>query len=105
MWQISSRGNILPCDGRTDGDLTGCNIHQRGGGGEKQIDYVLCAECERPANNRARRSERGAADGALWSGLMNAIRYEIRDTIRDAIFNVRSKADISQLNLPHGTDN
>jgi len=28
------------------------------------------------------------------------IRY---DTIR--YFNVRSKADISQLNLPHGTDN
>jgi len=32
----------------------------------------------------------------------HSIRY---DTIRDAIFNVRSKADISQLNLPHGTDN
>ena len=30
--------------------------------------------------------------------------YTIRyDTIRDAILNVRSKADISQLNLPHGT--
>jgi len=31
---------------------------------------------------------------------VNVIRY---DTIR--YFNVRSKADISQLNLPHGTDN
>ena len=30
----------------------------------------------------------------------DTIRY---DTIR--YFNVRSKADISQLNLPHGTDN
>ena len=30
----------------------------------------------------------------------NHLRY---DTIR--YFNVRSKADISQLNLPHGTDN
>jgi len=27
------------------------------------------------------------------------------DTIRDASFNVRLKADISQLNLQHGTDN
>ena len=28
------------------------------------------------------------------------------DTIRyEMLFNVRSKADISQLNLPHGTDN
>ena len=26
----------------------------------------------------------------------------MKDTIRDAIFNVRSKADISQLNLPRG---
>ena len=35
----------------------------------------------------------------------NLIRY---DTIRydtRCYFNVRSKADISQLNLPHGTDN
>ena len=30
------------------------------------------------------------------------VRY---DTIRDAIFNVRSKADMSQLNLLHGTNN
>jgi len=32
----------------------------------------------------------------------------VRDTIRydtRCYFNVRSKADISQLNLPHGTDN
>ena len=28
-----------------------------------------------------------------------------QDTIRDATFNVRSKADMRQLNLPHGTDN
>ena len=33
-----------------------------------------------------------------------ALHFTIRyDTIR--YFNVRSKADISQLNLPHGTDN
>ena len=30
----------------------------------------------------------------------NTIRYDAR-----CYFNVRSKADISQLNLPHGTDN
>jgi len=36
-------------------------------------------------------------------GLREAcIRY---DTIRDASFNVRLKADVSQLNLQHGTDN
>ena len=35
-------------------------------------------------------------------------RHEGNDTIRydtRCYFNVRSKADISQLNLPHGTDN
>ena len=32
--------------------------------------------------------------------LDNTIRYDTR-----CYFNVRSKADISQLNLPHGTDN
>ena len=33
---------------------------------------------------------------------LSAIRY---DTIRDAILTCAPKADISQLNLPHGTDN
>ena len=32
--------------------------------------------------------------------LHNTIRYDTR-----CYFNVRSKADVSQLNLPHGTDN
>ena len=32
--------------------------------------------------------------------LTSLIRYDTR-----CYFNVRSKADISQLNLPHGTDN
>ena len=32
--------------------------------------------------------------------LNNLLRYDTR-----CYFNVRSKADISQLNLPHGTDN
>jgi len=38
----------------------------------------------------------------------NQINYDFNDTIRydtRCYFNVRSKADISQLNLPHGTDN
>jgi len=33
-------------------------------------------------------------------GVKSQIRYDTR-----CYFNVRSKADISQLNLPHGTDN
>jgi len=33
-------------------------------------------------------------------GPYDTIRYDTR-----CYFNVRSKADISQLNLPHGTDN
>ena len=36
------------------------------------------------------------------------MKYNHRGTIRHdtrCYFNVRSKADISQLNLPHGTDN
>jgi len=36
---------------------------------------------------------------SLW-GRLDTIRYDTR-----CYFNVRSKADISQLNLPHGTDN
>ena len=42
--------------------------------------------------NRNRRRDKG----------YDTIRY---DTIRECYFNVRSKADMSQLNLPHGTDN
>ena len=38
--------------------------------------------------------------GLLPSQLGGTIRYDTR-----CYFNVRSKADISQLNLPHGTDN
>ena len=38
----------------------------------------------------------GQMDGAI----LLAIRYDTR-----CYFNVRSKADISQLDLPHGTDN
>jgi len=34
------------------------------------------------------------------SSLARYIRYDTR-----CYFNVRSKADMSQLNLPHGTDN
>ena len=36
----------------------------------------------------------------VWTKFSNTIRYDTR-----CYFNVRSKADISQLNLPHGTDN
>ena len=41
-------------------------------------------------------------DGRIWAIDCNLlkIRYDTR-----CYFNVRSKADISQLNLPHGTDN
>ena len=35
-----------------------------------------------------------------WPFVGDTIRYDTR-----CYFNVRSKADISQLNLPHGTDN
>jgi len=45
--------------------------------------------------------QRGVAKGLKVPCLfMIAIRYDTR-----CYFNVRSKADISQLNLPHGTDN
>jgi len=36
----------------------------------------------------------------VFEGFEDTIRYDTR-----CYFNVRSKADISQLNLPHGTDN
>ena len=42
-------------------------------------------------------AERGLSTN--WTEL-NWVRYDTR-----CYFNVRSKADISQLNLPHGTDN
>jgi len=44
----------------------------------------------------------GETVSASFGGRTRTIRY---DTIRDAIINVRSKANMSQLNLPHGTDN
>jgi len=46
-----------------------------------------------------------AGESILKLHIGRTIRY---DTIRydtRCYFNVRSKADISQLNLPHGTDN
>jgi len=42
---------------------------------------------------------------SVWTQAQKGLAY---DTIRydtRCYFNVRSKADISQLNLPHGTDN
>jgi len=44
-------------------------------------------------------SSNGAA-AAQQHGAQQQIRYDTR-----CYFNVRSKADMSQLNLPHGTDN
>ena len=35
-----------------------------------------------------------------WTAVIITIRYDTR-----CYFNVRSKANMSQLNLPHGTDN
>jgi len=40
----------------------------------------------------------------LWSLEDCRVRADLRYDTR-CYFNVRSKADISQLNLPHGTDN
>jgi len=45
---------------------------------------------------------------AVGSTAASSLVYSTYDTIRydtRCYFNVRSKADISQLNLPHGTDN
>jgi len=39
-------------------------------------------------------------ENGVYANLYDTIRYDTR-----YYFNVRSKADISQLNLPHGTDN
>jgi len=55
----------------------------------------------RPSSS-IRSSMQNWQNGAFYSflGRGRAIRYDTR-----CYFNVRSKADISQLNLPHGTDN
>jgi len=53
------------------------NEHRKRHSGEH---VYLCSECEKRFSSRT--------------------RYDTR-----CYFNVRSKADISQLNLPHGTDN
>ena len=44
--------------------------------------------------------EKGPLNGCVCVCWTFTIRYDTR-----CYFNVRSKADISQLNLPHGTDN
>jgi len=38
-------------------------------------------------------------------GMSNPTMYDTIRYVTRCYFNVRSKADISQLNLPHGTDN
>ena len=46
--------------------------------------------------------------GECWLGLGLVILYNCQGMIRydtRCYFNVRSKADINPLNLPHGTDN
>ena len=53
------------------------------------------------AQAATRDSRRGpGAAAAAAAGKVGTIRYDTR-----CYFNVRSKADVSQLNLPHGTDN
>ena len=44
--------------------------------------------------------ERGKPEEKNYDVEVGTIRYDMR-----CYFNVHSKADISQLNLPHGTDN
>jgi len=42
----------------------------------------------------------GVVDGAINESKTDRTRYDTR-----CYFNVRSKADMSQINLPHGNDN
>ena len=56
---------------------------------------LITAGCQRPLFLCSLHSRLHCGPG----NELRAIRY---DTTRDAIFNLRSKADISQLNVPHG---
>jgi len=64
--------------------------------GEVGVALVLCRMIA--ARTTISRYADAPAVKAVFTGA--AIRYDTR-----CYFNVRSKADISQLNLPHGTDN
>ena len=67
---------------------------------EKYI-YILALEMASPGNRHCA-SCIGTLSFPIASSFtcVDTIRYDTR-----CYFNVRSKADISQLNLPHGTDN
>ena len=70
-------------------------------GGPRQFYFILNQKQWCIAENGGGYMQRGVAKGLKVPCLfMIAIRYDTR-----CYFNVRSKADISQLNLPHGTDN
>jgi len=56
------------------------------------------------AKNGGGYTQRGVAKGLKVPCLFMITEVSIRYDTR-CYFNVRSKADISQLNLPHGTDN
>ena len=64
----------------------------------KQL-HKLTWHLETPRNTKVTLSENNTTTTVLRP-LSVTIRYDTR-----YYFNVRSKADISQLNLPHGTDN
>jgi len=68
---------------------------------ECDVKYVSAADVQR--NVRA-----CSHTQLIHECLMLYVGLAVRDTIRydtRCYFNVRSKANISQLNLPHGTDN
>jgi len=64
--------------------------------------------CRRAKNRESRRRLRQSAAAKNRAAGLTARRCDVGLTLRydtRCYFNVRSKAGISQLNLPHGTDN
>jgi len=87
---------------REDGE--GLGLHLQGKGQEqrrrKQFESGEGAHGEREPIRGSGAEPPAGSRGRAPGHLESTIRYDTR-----CYFNVRSKADISQLNLPHGTDN
>ena len=118
----TSHSGVAAVDARTDGFCSGSTMRMRAWSdispptrrleniSDHQIQCVttrttwLCDmlhESERLERVSIRRTALPSSRRSNWTlKSPHTIRYDTR-----CYFNVRSKADISQLNLPHGTDN
>jgi len=95
----SSRGKNCVCSEEMASDKSPWD-HLWGRKSQRWEGSVKKIRCKTGVTERGSYDRHAVRLSVLPVALWHTIRYDTR-----CYFNVRSKADISQLNLPHGTDN